>query len=126
MQDSLSVLSLAGAVLTVALVTRVQNMDDHQSLAVAPFYLLGFFLCALAVADLRPRLLRAVPAAALGGMCVLNFGACSQLLPPLWFPTEVYSGLYFYVDNVREGHGRHRCGQRLAAAELQRGKTPPI
>ncbi|WP_346669454.1 hypothetical protein [uncultured Subdoligranulum sp.] len=98
----LSVLSLAGAVLTVALVTRVQNMDDHQSLAVAPFYLLGFFLCALAVADLRPRLLRAVPAAVLGGMCVLNFGACSQLLPPLWFPTEVYSGLYFYVDNVRE------------------------
>ena len=98
----LSVLSLAGAVVTVLLVTRVQNMDDHQSLAVAPFYLLGFFLCALAVSNLPNRLLRAVPAAVLGGMCALNFGACSQLLPPLWFPTEVYSGLYFYVDNVRD------------------------
>lgn len=98
----LSVLSLAGAVVTVLLVTRVQNMDDHQSLAVAPFYLLSFFLCALAVSNLPNRLLRAVPAAVLGGMCALNFGACSQLLPPLWFPTEVYSGLYFYVDNVRD------------------------
>lgn len=98
----LSVLSLAGAVVTVLLVTRVQNMDDHQSLAVAPFYLLGFFLCALGVAQLPGRLLRAVPAAALGGLCVLNFGACSQLLPPLFFPTEVYSGLYFYVDDVRD------------------------
>lgn len=98
----LSVLTAAGAILTILLVTRVQNMDDHQSLAVAPFYLLGFFLCALAVANLRPWQLRAMPAAVLGGMCALNFGACSQLLPPLWFPTEVYSGLYFYVDNVRE------------------------
>lgn len=98
----LSVLSLAGAVVTVLLVTRVQNMDDHQSLAVAPFYLLGFVLCALAVSNLPNWLLRAVPAAVLGGMCALNFGACSQLLPPLWFPTEVYSGLYFYVDNVRD------------------------
>ena len=98
----LSVLSLAGALVTVLLVTRVQNMDDHQSLAVAPFYLLGFFLCALAVSNLPRWPLRAVPAVVLEGMCVLNFGVCSQLLPPLWFPTEVYSGLYFYVDNVRE------------------------
>lgn len=98
----LSVFSIAGAVVTVLLVTRVQNMDDHQSLAVAPFYLLGFFLCALAVANLPRWPLRVVPAAVLGGMCVLNFGACSQLLPPLFFPTEVYSGLYFYMDNVRD------------------------
>ncbi|UWP69001.1 hypothetical protein [Subdoligranulum variabile] len=98
----LSVLSIAGAVLTILLVTRVQNMDDHQSLAVAPFYLLGFFLCALAVANLRPWPLRAVPAAVLGGMCVLNFGACSQLLPPRYIPTEVYSGLYFFVDDIRD------------------------
>ena len=49
---SLAVLSAVGAVLTVLLVTRVQNMDDHQSLAVAPFYLLGCFLCALLVSEL--------------------------------------------------------------------------
>ena len=49
---SLAVLSAVGAVLTVLLVTRVQNMDDHQSLAVAPFYLLGCFLCALLIANL--------------------------------------------------------------------------
>ena len=41
---ALAVLAAVGAVLTVLLVTRVQNMDDHQSLAVAPFYLLGCFL----------------------------------------------------------------------------------
>ncbi len=97
----LSVLTLAGAVATVLLVTRVQNMDDHQSLAVAPFYLLGFFLCALAVADL-PRPAAWLPAGALGLLCALNFGACSTLLPPLFFPTEVYSGLYFYVDDERQ------------------------
>ncbi len=97
----LSVLSMAGAVVTVLLVTRVQNMDDHQSLAVAPFYLVGFFLCALAVANLPP-VAAWLPSGVLGALCVLNFGACSQLLPPLFFPTEVYSGLYFYVDNERE------------------------
>ena len=49
---ALAVLAAVGAVLTVLLVTRVQNMDDHQSLAVAPFYLLGCFLCALLVSNL--------------------------------------------------------------------------
>ena len=34
-------------------------------------------------------------------MCALNFGACSQLLPVLFFPPEVYSGLYFFVDQQR-------------------------
>lgn len=96
----LSVLSLAGAVVTVLLVTRVQNMDDHQSLAVAPFYLLGCFLCALAVANLAVPLLRGILAIVLAGLCVLNFGGCSQLLP-IVFPSAFYSGLFFYVDNVR-------------------------
>ncbi len=96
----LSVLSLAGAVVTVLLVTRVQNMDDHQSLAVAPFYLLGCFLCALAVANLAVPLLRGLLAVLLGGLCVLNFGGCSQILP-IVFPSAVYSGLFFYVDNER-------------------------
>ena len=96
----LSVFSAAGAVTTVFLVTRVQNMDDHQSLAVAPFYLLACFLCALAVANLAQQVLRGGLAAALGALCVLNFGACSQLLPAV-LPTEIYSGLYFYMDNAR-------------------------
>lgn len=96
----LSVLSLAGAVATVLLVTRVQNMDDHQSLAVAPFYLLGCFLCALAVANLPWGALRGVTAAVLTVLCALNFGGCSQLLP-IVFPSQVYSGLFFYVDNER-------------------------
>lgn len=96
----LSVLSLAGAVVTVLLVTRVQNMDDHQSLAVAPFYLLGCFLCALAVANLAVPLLRSILAIVLAGLCVLNFGGCSQLLP-IVFPSGFYSGLFFYVDNER-------------------------
>lgn len=96
----LSVLSAAGAVVTILLVTRVQNMDDHQSLAVAPFYLLACFLGALAVTSLAQRVLRRGLAAALGVCCVLNFGGCSQLLP-VYFPSELYSGLYFYMDNER-------------------------
>lgn len=97
---ALAVLSAVGAVLTVLLVTRVQNMDDHQSLAVAPFYLLGCFLCALLVADLPWQRPRRVLAAALGVLCGLNFGACSGLLPVI-LPNAVNSGLYFYVDSPR-------------------------
>ena len=65
---ALAVLAAVGAVLTVLLVTRVQNMDDHQSLAVAPFYLLGCFLCALLVGGraVCAELRRVQPAAAGG------------------------------------------------------------
>ena len=97
---ALAVLSAVGAVLTVLLVTRVQNMDDHQSLAVAPFYLLGCFLCALLAANLTWAWPRRAVAAALGALCALNFGACSQLLPVI-LPNAVNSGLYFYVDSPR-------------------------
>ena len=97
---SLAVLSAVGAVLTVLLVTRVQNMDDHQSLAVAPFYLLGCFLCALLIANLPWAWLRRAVAAVLCVLCALNFGACSQLLPVI-LPNAVNSGLYFYVDSPR-------------------------
>ena len=86
--------------LTVLLVTRVQNMDDHQSLAVAPFYLLGCFLCALLVSNLPWAWPRRILATAAGVLCALNFGACSQLLPVV-FPSGFYSGLYFYVDSPR-------------------------
>ena len=98
----LVVLSAGGAVTAVLLLTRVQNLDDHQSLAVAPFYLLGFYLLAWAVADLPWPPLRGVVSAALAGVCALNFGVCSQLLPVLFFPAEVYSGLYFFVDQQRD------------------------
>lgn len=98
----LAVLSAGGAVTAVLLLTRVQNLDDHQSLAVAPFYLLGFYLLAWAVADLPWPPLRGVVSATLAGVCALNFGACSQLLPVLFFPPEVYSGLYFFVDQQRD------------------------
>ena len=97
---ALAVLSAVGAVLTVLLVTRVQNMDDHQSLAVAPFYLLGCFLCALLFANLPWVWPRRILAAAAGVLCALNFGACSQLLPVI-LPNSVNSGLYFYVDSPR-------------------------
>ena len=96
----LTVLSAAGSVLTVFLVTKVQNMDDHQSLAVAPFYLLGCFLCALLVSDLPWAWPRRILAVSAGMLCALNFGACSQLLPVV-FPSGFYSGLYFYVDSPR-------------------------
>lgn len=98
----LAVLSAGGAVTAVLLLTRVQNLDDHQSLAVAPFYLLGFYLLAWAVASLPWPPPRGVVSAALAGVCALNFGACSQLLPVLFFPPEVYSGLYFFVDQQRD------------------------
>lgn len=98
----LAVLSAGGAVTAVLLLTRVQNLDDHQSLAVAPFYLLGFYLLAWAVASLPWPPLCGVVSAALAGVCALNFGACSQLLPVLVFPPEVYSGLYFFVDQQRD------------------------
>ena len=97
---ALAVLAAVGAVLTVLLVTRVQNMDDHQSLAVAPFYLLGCFLCALLVSDLPWAWPRRILAVSAGVLCALNFGACSQLLPVV-FPSGFYSGLYFYVDSPR-------------------------
>lgn len=84
---ALAVLAAVGAVLTVLLVTRVQNMDDHQSLAVAPFYLLGCFLCALLVSDLPWAWPRRILATAAGVLCALNFGACSQLLPVV-FPAD--------------------------------------
>ena len=97
---ALAVLAAVGAVLTVLLVTRVQNMDDHQSLAVAPFYLLGCFLCALLVSNLPWAWPRRILATAAGVLCALNFGACSQLLPVV-FPSGFYSGLYYYVDGRR-------------------------
>lgn len=49
--------------LTVFLVTKVQNMDDHQSLAVAPFYLLGLYMLALLAANLPGKWLRRALAA---------------------------------------------------------------
>lgn len=97
---ALAVLAAVDAVLTVLLVTRVQNMDDHQSLAVAPFYLLGCFLCALLVSNLPWAWPRRILAVSAGVLCALNFGACSQLLPVV-FPSGFYSGLYFYVDSPR-------------------------
>ena len=96
----LAVLSVAGAVLTVFLVTKVQNMDDHQSLAVAPFYLLGLYLFALLAANLPGKWLRGALAALVSVGCVVNFGGCSLLLP-IVLPSEWYSGLYFSIDNVR-------------------------
>lgn len=96
----LAVLSAAGAVLTVFLVTKVQNMDDHQSLAVAPFYLLGLYLFALLAANLPGKWLRGALAALVSVGCVVNFGGCSLLLP-IVLPSEWYSGLYFSIDNVR-------------------------
>ena len=96
----LCVLSAAGAVLTVFLVTKVQNMDDHQSLAVAPFYLLGLYLFALLAANLPGKWLRGALAALVSVGCVVNFGGCSLLLP-IVLPSEWYSGLYFSIDNVR-------------------------
>ena len=96
----LGVLSAAGAVLTVLLVTRVQNMDDHQSLAVAPFYLLGLYLFALLAANISRAWLRRGLAALVCAGCVLNFGGCSLLLP-IVAPSAWYSGLFFSIDNVR-------------------------
>ena len=96
----LAVLSAAGAVLTVYLVTKVQNMDDHQSLAVAPFYLLGLYLFALLAANLPGRWLRGVLAALVSVGCAINFAGCS-LLMPVTLPGSWYSGLFFFVDNER-------------------------
>lgn len=96
----LAVLSASGAVLTVYLVTKVQNMDDHQSLAVAPFYLLGLYLFALLAANLPGKWLRGALAALVSVGCVINFAGCS-LLMPVTLPGSWYSGLFFFVDNER-------------------------
>ena len=96
----LAVQSAAGAVLTVYLVTKVQNMDDHQSLAVAPFYLLGLYLLALLAANLPGRWLRGALAALVSVGCAINFAGCS-LLMPVTLPGSWYSGLFFFVDNER-------------------------
>ena len=96
----LAVLSASGAVLTVYLVTKVQNMDDHQSLAVAPFYLLGLYLFALLAANLPGRWLRGALAALVSVGCAINFAGCS-LLMPVTLPGSWYSGLFFFVDNER-------------------------
>lgn len=96
----LAVLSASGAVLTVYLVTKVQNMDDHQSLAVAPFYLLGLYLFALLAANLPGKWLRGALAALVSVGCAINFAGCS-LLMPVTLPGSWYSGLFFFVDNER-------------------------
>lgn len=96
-----ALLALLGAPLTLFLVTRVQNMDDHQSLAVLPFYLLGFWLAALALCQLRPAWLRRALGGALALFTVLNFGFCAQFLPML-LPENLNSGLFFYVDDERD------------------------
>ena len=96
----LAVLSAAGAVLSVYLVTKVQNMDDHQSLAVAPFYLLGLYLLALLAANLPGKWLRGALTALVSVGCAINFAGCS-LLVPVTLPGSWYSGLFFFVDNER-------------------------
>lgn len=97
---SSAALALTGAVATVFLVTRVQNMDDHQSLAVAPFYLLGMYLCALAVANLSKPLLRRGLAAALAAVCACNFAVCGFGAPRL-VNDRLYSGTTLWVDADR-------------------------
>ena len=92
--------ALVGAVLTVLLVTRVQNMDDHQSLAVAPFYLLGLYMLALLAANLPGKWLRRALAALVSVGCAINFAGCSQLMP-IKLPGAWYSGLFFTIDNER-------------------------
>ena len=96
----LTVLSAAGSVLTVFLVTKVQNMDDHQSLAVAPFYLLGLYMLALLAANLPGKWLRRALAALVSVGCAINFAGCSQLMP-IKLPGAWYSGLFFTIDNER-------------------------
>ena len=96
----LTVLSAVGSVLTVFLVTKVQNMDDHQSLAVAPFYLLGLYMLALLTANLPGKWLRRALAALVSVGCAINFAGCSQLMP-IKLPGAWYSGLFFTIDNER-------------------------
>ena len=96
----LTVLSAAGSVLTVFLVTKVQNMDDHQSLAVAPFYLLGLYMLALLAANLPGKWLCRALAALVSVGCAINFAGCSQLMP-IKLPGAWYSGLFFTIDNER-------------------------
>lgn len=79
-------LAPGAALLTVFLLTRVQNLSSHQSLAMAAFYLLALYLCLLGAASLpQPALQR-------GGLCLLlawSFccGAVGTCLLPPW-PTE--------------------------------------
>lgn len=96
-----ALLALVGAPLTLFLITRVQNMDDHQSLAVLPFYLLGFWLCVYGVSNIRPAWPRRILAALVAGVGVLNFGFCAQFLPMV-LPENAYSGLFFHVDAERD------------------------
>ena len=96
----LTVLSAVGSVLTVFLVTKVQNMDDHQSLAVAPFYLLGLYMLALLAANLPGKWLCRALAALVSVGCAINFAGCSQLMP-IKLPGAWYSGLFFTIDNER-------------------------
>ena len=96
----LATLAAVGALLTVLLVTRVQNMDDHQALAVAPFYLLGLYLCALAVANLERCWLRRAAGGVLAGVCAYNFAVCAFALPRLG-AGALYSGTTLWVDAPR-------------------------
>lgn len=97
---SLAVLAAVGAVFTVLLVTRVQNMDDHQSLAVAPFYLLAMDLCALGAAEWKPPALRRCTAGALAAVCAYNFAVCGFSAPRLG-DSRLYSGTTLWVDADR-------------------------
>ncbi|MGN0983602.1 MAG: hypothetical protein ACI4OI_02070, partial [Gemmiger sp.] len=73
---------MASGVLAMALFTRTQSLGYHQALILAPA-LLGLLFCAAAAAlrPVWPRSLRAVCAAAVAGVLLLNLGASLGAVP---------------------------------------------
>lgn len=100
----LALLTVCAPVLIVVLITRVQNMSYHQSLAMAPFYLLGIWLFLLLLDRIPPARLRYAAGVAFAVFVIWNASVCRFTDPavPALFHRALYGGAELTVDADRE------------------------
>lgn len=77
----LGLLAVTGTLLTLWLMTRVQNLGASQSLGMAPYYLLAFYLFALGLACVPPAVPRCAAAGAAGVFLAGNALAAAGAAP---------------------------------------------
>lgn len=115
----LALLVPAAPLAIVALITRVQNMSTHQSLAAVPFYLLGLYLCFGAVcAGASHRGLRRLSAAVCAA--VVLGGACAGGFAPFALP----GGVLFSTARLTEPPTRGDLADILAVTGWLSGHYP--
>ena len=93
----LGLLAVLGTLFTVWLMTRVQNLGVHQSLGMAPYYLLALYLCALGAASVPLTAPRLAAAAAAAVFLAGNALAALRLVPD----AGVFSTCFLYEPQPR-------------------------